>query len=222
MNCLEFRRRVGAEPAADDRELAAHRAGCAACARYQDELLALDALLLRALQVDLPRAAPRPAAAPPRLRWMALAASLLLAVAVGFGLWVSSPRPSLAREVMGHVLHEPFALQAAGAVDAASIEGILGPTGTRLQPGLGDVTFAANCLFEGRVVPHLVVQMEQGPVTVLLLEHRRVSEPTRLAEQGYAGVVLPAPRGSIAIVGRELTDLDAVAKQVFEAVEWGG
>jgi hypothetical protein len=69
-------------------------------------------------------------------------------------------------------------------------------------------------------VPHLVVQTPQGPVTVLLLRHRNVSEPVRLAEQGYVGVVLPAPRGSIAIVGQQM-DLDGIARQIFEAVDWG-
>jgi len=83
------------------------------------------------------------------------------------------------------------------------------------------VTYARRCIFEWRVVPHLVVRTPQGPVTVLLLRHRSVSGPVRLAEQGYVGVVLPAPRGSIAIVGRDQKDLDGIAQQVFEAVDWG-
>ena len=87
---------------------------------------------------------------------------------------------------------------------------------------VGNVTFAARCVYEGHVVPHLVVRMPQGPVTVLLLRHRSVGETVRIAEQGYTGVVMPAPRGSIAVVGRGQKDLDAIARQVFEAVDWGG
>jgi hypothetical protein len=227
MNCLDFRRQVGAEPAAAGAGLEAHRLECLACARYQDELQAMDALIARALAIDtmrlsLPTAAVAPApSAPRRPRWLALAASLVIGVSVGLALWISSARPSLAREVIGHVSHEPAAMSATAPIALTALAGVLDPEGTRLRPGLGDVTFAARCVFEGRVVPHLVVRMPQGPVTVLLLRHRNVGGPVRLEEQGYAGVVLPAPRGSIAIVSQDPKDLDAVAQQVFEAVDWG-
>jgi hypothetical protein len=42
----------------------------------------------------------------------------------------------------------------------------------------------------------------------------------RFDEQGYSGVVLPAPRGSIAVVGQGVRDLETVARQVFDAVDW--
>jgi hypothetical protein len=156
-----------------------------------------------------------------RPRWLALAASIVIGVTVGMVLWVSSPSPSLAREVIGHVAHEPGAMSPTAPIAAADLAGVLDPEGTRLRPGLGVVTFAARCVFEGRVVPHLVVRMSRGPVTVLLLRHRNVSGPARLAEQEYVGVVLPAPRGSIAIVSQDPEDLDDVARQVFAAIDWG-
>jgi len=227
MNCLEFRRRVGAEPSVSGDEIEAHRRECAACARHQDELRAMDTLIGRALAVDAARirksgAAVSPARITPRRpRWLALAASIVIGLSVGLALWISSPRPSLAREVFDHVAHEPAAMTATVPIASEALAGVLDPAGTRLRPGIGDVTYARRCIFEWRVVPHLVVRTPQGPVTVLLLRHRSVSGPVRLAEQGYVGVVLPAPRGSIAIVGQDLKDLDGIAQQVFEAVDWG-
>lgn len=226
MNCLEFRRHVGAEPAASGAGIEVHRAECPACARHQDELRAMDALIGRALAVDAARIRkPDMAIAPTEItarrpRWLALAASIVIGISVGLALWVSSPRLSLAREVIGHVAHEPDAMSGAAPIAQATLAGVLDPEGARLRPGLGDVTFAMRCVFEGHVVPHLVVRTARGPVTVLLLRHRSVSGRVELAEQGYAGVVLPAPRGSIAIVG-QLKDLDEIAQQVFEAVDWG-
>lgn len=227
MNCLEFRRRVGADPSISDDEIEAHRRECAACARHQDELRAMDALIGRALAVDAARMRKSGVAASPagirrqRPRWLALAASIVIGVSVGLALWISSPRPSLAREVIGHVAHEPESMTSATPIAPGALAGVLDPDGTKLRPGIGTVSFAARCVFEGHVVPHLVVRTPRGPVTVLLLIHRHVSEPVRLAEQGYAGVVLPAPRGSIAIVGRDQKDLDDIAQQVFESVDWG-
>jgi hypothetical protein len=227
MNCLEFRRHVGAEPSASGAGIDAHRAECPACARFQDELRAMDALIGRALAVDAARIHKLDAAvaateiAARRPRWLALAASIVIGISVGLALWISLPRPSLAREVFDHVAHEPDAMSGTAVVAQAALAGVLDPYGTRLRPGFGDVTYARRCIFEWRVVPHLVVQTPQGPVTVLLLRHRNVSEPVRLAEQGFVGVVLPAPRGSIAIIGRDQMDLDGIARQIFEAVDWG-
>jgi hypothetical protein len=218
MNCLEFRRQIGAEPSASGAEIEAHRGECPACARYQDELRAMDALIGRALPIDAARIRSIRARRP---RWLALAASIVIGLSVGLALWISLPRPSLAREVFDHVAHEPDAMSGTALVAPAVLAGVLDPYGTRLRPGFGNVTYARRCIFAWRVVPHLVVQTPQGPVTVLLLRHRNVSEAVRLVEQGYVGVVLPAPRGSIAIVGRDQMDLDGVARQIFEAVDWG-
>jgi hypothetical protein len=69
-------------------------------------------------------------------------------------------------------------------------------------------------------VPHLVVRTAAGPVTVLMLRHREIDEPMRVEEGALEGVVLPAPNGSIAVVGRDLADPDSVARKVFDAVDW--
>jgi hypothetical protein len=226
MTCLEFRRRVGAEPFAEDAEILAHRRGCAACARHHDELRAMDGLIQRALAVTLPARAEGAVAAAPaggaRRRLLAIAASLVAGVAAGFVLLVVAPRASVAREVIAHVRHEPGAMGPTAPVTAAELAGVLGPDGMRLRPSAGDVTFAARCVFDGHVVPHLVVRTPQGPVTVLVLRHRTIARPIRFDSNGYAGVALPAPRGAIAVVGQGVADLDGIAHKIFDAVDWGG
>ncbi len=227
MNCLDFRRRVGAEPFAYGGEIAAHRRDCPACARYQDELQAMDGLVGRALAVETARigrtkpAEPsfRPAITNRRL--LAVAASLVVGLSVGLVLLVSVPRTSVAREVMDHIFHEPGTMAATAPLAPADLASVLGPDGTRLRPEIGDVTFAARCLFDGRIVPHLVVRTPEGPVTVLMLRHRRLREPVEIDEQGYRGLVLPAPRGSIAVAGQGIANADDVARKVFDAVDWG-
>jgi len=220
--CLEFRRRVGAEPFADDAEIEAHRRECAACARHQDELRAMDAVIRRALAVSLPsRSDAAPARARTRTRFFAIAASLVAGVAAALIVLVAAPRAAIAREVVAHVQHEPGAMESGTPLPAGAIDEVLGPAGMRLGPDAGTVSFAARCVVDGRVVPHLVVRTPEGPVTVLVLSHRTVARPVRFDEQGYAGVVLPAPRGAIAVVGRDVRDLDAIARQVFDAVDFG-
>jgi len=153
--------------------------------------------------------------------YLVIAASVVAGLSVGLVLLVSAPRASIAREVVDHIMHEPGTTNLVVPVAPGALAGVLDPDGTRLRPGLGDVTFAARCVHDGHVVPHLVVRMPEGAVTVLLLRHREIDEPVQIAEQGLVGVVLPAPRGSIAIVGQGLKDPDGIAQKVFEAVDWG-
>lgn len=228
MNCLDFRRRVGAEPFAYGGEIAAHRHECGTCARHQDELQAMDDLIGRALAVEAARIGTAKQAEPPtepafaKRRLFAIAASLVVGLSVGLILLISVPRTSVAREVIDHILHEPDTMSATVPLAPGELAGVLDPDGTRLRPDVGDVTFAERCLFDGNVVPHLVVQTPEGPVTVLILRHRTIRTPVEIDEQGYRGLVLPAPRGSIAIVGQGIANADDVAKRVFDAVDWGG
>jgi len=231
MNCLDFRRRVGAEPFAYGGDIVEHRRDCTACAHHQDELQAMDGLIGRALAVEAGRisgaklSAPLKEPASSKRRLFAIAASLVVGLAVGFVLLVSVPRTSVAREVMDHILHEPGTMASTAPLAPVELADVLDPDGTRLRPDIGDVTFAARCLFDGRIVPHLVVLTPEGPVTVLMLRHRTIREPVEIDEQGYRGLVLPAPHGSIAIVGQGIADAEGIAKiatKVLEAVDWGG
>ena len=227
MNCLEFRRTIGAEPGLEAPALVAHREVCPACARFQREMQDMDRLLGRAMRVPLdkgsdPSMSPRrdKEGSDPRSRWWAMAASLVAGVIVAAALWVSWPEPSLASEVFDHAAHEPEAWIRTGQVAGPEVAKVLDASGARLRPEAGTVTYARRCFVDGHWVPHLVVQTEAGPVTVFLLGHREVSGETRLEGEGYEAIVLPAPRGSIAVVGREVPGLDAVARQVFASVEW--
>jgi Protein of unknown function (DUF3379) len=231
MNCLEFRRIVGAEPHASTPDVVAHAAECPQCARYQSEMQQMDALIHRALnvqprfdgeaeapQVAPPTAVPSPQRTRRRLQW-GLAASVVLAVFLG-SLWLGYPRQTLAEQIVVHVEHEADSMvRTDTAVDRAALQDVLVRSGVRLRD-IGRVSYAMSCTFRGHHVPHLVVQTAGGPVTVLLLpEERAVSAPQKFAEGGYAGVILPAPRGAIAVLGEGAPVAD-VATTVLESIEY--
>ena len=85
-----------ADPRDPDAELRAHRESCAECRTFTEQLLRFESRLERALRVDVPAGADvlpfarKAATATPGRprRWMAIAASVLLGVAVAgvFGL----------------------------------------------------------------------------------------------------------------------------------------
>lgn len=221
MNCLEFRRIVGAEPHASAPEIVQHAAECEACARYQRELQQMDRLIHRALSIDPATPAVKaPVRRPPMLRF-GLAASVLLAIALAV-FWLGAPRDALAADAVQHVMHESASLQEPASAEAeAMLAQVLTDAGVRLrQPLDGRVSYAMFCPFRGHQVPHFVVQTEKGPVTVLLLAHEEaVEKPRHFREKGFHGVIMPAPRGVLAVLGEE-TQVDRVAQEVLAAVDY--
>lgn len=227
MDCLEFRRAAGADPQHLADDVRAHAEACAGCAEHLRRLRSFDQRIRAALAVPVPdavgRAAGRTATTPllERRRWMAMAASIVAGVLVGTLLWVGGPRSSLADDLINHMGHEPDALAStARPADAAELDAVLERGGIRLRPGIGTVSYANSCSFRGRTVPHLVVQTDRGPVTVMVLRHERPPAPVSFDEQGYSGRIVPAGPGSIAVIGAGGADLGQVTAEVLSQVVW--
>lgn len=227
MDCLQFRRIAGAAPQQLDAAARSHTEGCPGCAEHLRQLRALDARILAALEVPVPapgvaaRGPAAPIAGLDRRRWLALAASILGGVLVGTLLWVGGPRNSLARDLVDHLGHEPEALIVTQRPEEDRTLGkVLERGGIRLRPQIGTVSYANTCVFRGRRVPHLVVQIGGGPVTVMVLRNERTAAPERFDEQGFAGRIVPAGPGSIAVIGTVDANLDQVIERVLAAVDW--
>jgi hypothetical protein len=227
-----YRSAVMADPHDADPELLAHRESCAECRAFTEQLLRFEARLERALLVDIPtRAVVLPfarsgKAAQGLRRWMAMAASLLLALVIAAGVWLTLPQRGLAADVVAHMAGEPDAWQLTDVpVPDADLNAVLKESKLRLKPDAGMVSYASSCNFRGHKVPHLVVQTQSGPVTVMVLVHEAVRNPKRFDEQGYRGTIVPVPgHGSIAVLMRDHEsgsgDVERIAARVDASIVW--
>jgi hypothetical protein len=245
MEHTDYRASILADPHSTDAELRAHREACAECRDFTERLLRFESRLERALRVDiltkaaepLPTDEPQPVAdvlpfarkaghdaRAPR-RWMAIAASVLLGVAVAGGIWLTLPQQSLAADVVAHMAGEPEAWQRTEAVADSELDQVLKDSKLRLKPDAGVVSYASSCAFRGHRVPHLVVQTPSGPVTVMVLVHESVRKPMRFDDEGYRGTIVPVPgHGSIAVLMRGLTvgsgEIERIAARVDDSIVW--
>jgi hypothetical protein len=222
MNCLEFRRAVGAEPAKKSLELEQHERSCVQCAEFAQQMRSLDRRIGEALRLPVPDredASPLVRAASPGKRW-ALAATALVAVVAASFVWLTFPRDTLASDVVAHARHEPESWAAASVdIPRSTVAGLLGDSVIGDDSQLGRVSYARRCWFRGHFVPHLVVHDEGGPVMVLVMTEETANEREEFSEAGYSGVILPASRGSIAVLAREGARVDAVAAQVLKVLQ---
>jgi hypothetical protein len=233
MSCTHCRSALLADPRADAPDLHAHLEACDECARFRDQLLRFEDRLGRALRVN-PRARVLPfpggdsGERPQHLRRgrLAAAASLLLGAVIAGGLWVAAPGASLAAAVVAHMAEEPTAwARTEVAVPASQLNRVLDESHIRLKTDAGLITYANSCQFRGHRVPHLVVQTEAGPVTVMVLTHEPARQPVRFDEHGYRGVIVPVPEhGSIAVLERgsqiDMATIEGVESQVLRAIDW--
>jgi hypothetical protein len=229
-----------ADPHDQDPALAQHRAGCQDCTAFAERLLRFEARLERALRVDVPaqadavsdRVVPLRATARPtpayRKGWLAMAASVLLAAVVAGALWVAAPGTSLAADVVTHMAGEPAAWRQTDVpVPGGELEGVLRNSHLRLAAGSSVVSYASSCEFRGHHVPHLVMQTESGPVTVMVLVHEQLSKEVQFDEGGYRGVIVPvAGHGSLAVLTRgpdaDIKTVEGIAARVLNSIQWTG
>lgn len=234
-NCDDCRDALAADPTSA--LVHAHLENCADCREFRDEMRALDARIAKALAVpvpplslpDLPDRAPGVAQIEstrrrglPAAGWLALAASVLAAVALGVRLTGEDvAATSLGEQVLTHIDHEMFSMTVSdSAVSGERLARIVPANVANLGPDAGLVTYAQSCVINGHAVPHLVVQGEQGPVTILLMPDEKLDAPQRIENEELQGVILPVGDGSIAIVGRHGNDLERIEETMRNSVTW--
>ena len=234
MNCEEYEEAIAANPAFEGG--ASHVAACSNCQAYQREMLALNVKIAKAMQLDVPdlQIPELPdidtgaiATLPVRKRWLkpmlfAVAATVILATSISLRVsGVFQSYGSLAEEVLAHMDHEPGALR---VTDEPVSDGRL----ARAVPAklaifdrdASLITYAQSCKINGKDVPHLVIQGEHGPVTILLMPDETIAEATLIDGKNVKGVILPVGDGSIAIVGGREEQLESIQKNVVNSVTW--
>jgi len=197
---------------------------------------ALDLKIAKALQIDVPELTmpdlpdvdtDAVSALPVRKRsmkpvWFAIAATVVLATSISVRMSdYFRDYESLADEVLAHIDHEPDALRVTNVAvaDDRLVRAVPASIGT-FDRGESLITYAQPCVINGKSVPHLVIQGQYGPVTILLMPEEHVSESTPIEGDNIKGVILPVGRGSIAIVGGRDEPLELIKKNVVNSVTW--
>jgi hypothetical protein len=239
MNCEDYKEALAADPSASFEGGAGHVATCESCAAFQAEMQSLDAKIAKALAIDVPdlklpelpgieddnvvnlpfksrRAFSTPA-------WIGIAATVVLAAFIGVRMIDLGPGSdlSLSDEVLAHFDHEPRALEATNvAVSDERFSSVVNPSIGTMDRNVGLVTYAQSCVINGKRIPHLVIQGEKGPITLLLMPEEMIDGAMRLDGKGVNGVIIPMGDGSIAIIGERDEPLDEIEQRIIDSVEW--
>ncbi len=231
--CEEYREAIAAEPSFDGG--AAHLSQCASCQAFRAEMLALDLKISSALAISVPElklpelseidtskvtALPLRRFAQPA--WLAVAATVTLAVFIGYGMLGSDvSNATLAEQILVHIDHEPGAFRVVDeAVTDKRLARVVPASIGSMDHSVGLITYAQSCRINGREVPHLVIQGEFGPITILLMPGEKISGAQTIEGENVHGIILPVGDGSIAIIGESGERLERIEEQVKNSVTW--
>lgn len=234
MNCEQYQKTIAADPGGSF-EGAEHAASCDDCAAFTAEMQALDAKIARALEIEVPafRMPDLPLVAemgednvvslPVRSRtWLAIAAAFALAAVIGIQFAGNRVEyESLEAEILAHLDHEPGALRVTDvAVSEERFSRVVNSGVGTMDRNVGLISYAQSCVINGRTVPHLVMQGEHGPITLLLMPDETIDVARTFMGERVTGVLIPHGGGSIAIIGGNEGDLAEVEERVVDSVEW--
>jgi hypothetical protein len=157
--------------------------------------------------------------------WLGVAAGVVVAAFVGFGLLSSQPSgATLAQQVVAHMDHEQASRQVTSvSVPESKLHDVIDSRVSAMDTGIGLVTYASSCVINGHTVPHLVIQGESGPVTLILLPDEHIAAAIPLSGEHVHGVIVPVGDGSVAIIGErsgQLDEIDEIGQRIVESVEW--
>jgi hypothetical protein len=225
MDCLEFRRRLGADPHARDPALLAHRDGCAACAAAWERAQRFERDLLDALTVPEPESlaervllaqatGERQRHTRRRHVGFAIAASLLVVVAGSLLTWRQVDAHSLPALAVAHVAAEMDAFGSTGPVPAQAVVGDFAARGATLRGPVPDgTTFVRDCDVGSHLAVHMVTRRDGEPVAVLYFPDRRVAAAKDFRRQGWMGREVPTRHGTLLLLA------DGGSMRLLAAVE---
>ena len=226
MNCLEFRRRLGSEPACSSEDFVAHRSECAHCAAAHARAEEFESRIRAAFNVAVPAnladrillAQTTEARHGGRGRRRGFAALVLAAAAsiVVAVVAVNRPRsgvPELAAMVVDHLQEHVVGADKTGSpVPKQDVMDAFAARGVSLASVPDGINYVHKCPAGPYSTVHMVMPERSGPVSVVYVADKRITDRVDFSREDMRGRQLPLGKGSLVMVAGADTDFDAIER----------
>ncbi|MDF2177100.1 DUF3379 family protein [Aliiglaciecola sp. CAU 1673] len=230
MDDLEFRRAIYADPQSDDPKLREAAAKDPSRQQFCKEMKQLDERLKQATKVAVPdglaeRILLRQSMQhyrqqrKRRFQW-AMAASVVLCLGLAFNLWQNRDI-DMSAHALAHIYHDEDALSADEHVTLAQVNAKLASFGGNFSDEIGKISYANFCFMDGVKSLHMVLETEQGKVTVFILPNKNsASDHPYFADDKYQGHVAEFSQASMIVVGEKDSSLATLEAKLKEKLRF--
>ncbi|MCG9696286.1 DUF3379 family protein [Shewanella sp. Isolate11] len=232
MDELTFRREAYANPHNQQAEFLAAMQASDQRVTFVNDLKQLDKQLEAAMKVELPEGLEAKLLLNQQLHRhqqqrrkigfvVTLAASIAFIAGIGFSLLRLSP-VDLGQHALAHVYHEVKAMQSEQNISFNSINtqlaSLSGLNHAHFTQQPGRVLYSSYCDFQGVRSLHLVMQTEQGKVSVFIVpKEQRMTLAPSFADKRYQGMGFNADNAYLVLVAENKNELSDVKEEIKQA-----
>jgi len=234
MNFSEFIRQLGAEPRSQDPEFLRARQSSPEFLQAAEEADTFEEKLTRAVDLQLPddlmenilQISRNPAGAAtaettPWWRSMALAAGILIAIGAAGITWnMNRGWDSVDEYLADHYSHDgPGLVARAGDKTSKDIQAIFALFNVEAAPELAKtVSIIKYCPTPDGKGVHMVLNTDQGPVTVIYMPATEVNDHETLEFDGMQALLVSLEKGSAAIIGTGSQGISKLYSVIQESI----
>jgi len=234
MNFSEYIRQLGAEPRSQDPEFLRARQSSPEFLQAAEEADAFEEKLTRAVDLQLPgdlmesilQISRNPAGAAtaettPWWRSMALAAGILIAIGAAGITWnMNRGWDSVDEYLADHYSHDgPGLVARAGDKTSKDIQAIFALFSVEAAPELAKiVSIIKYCPTPDGKGVHMVLNTNQGPVTVIYMPATEVNDHETLEFDGMQALLVSLEKGSAVIIGTGSQSITSLYSVVQESI----
>jgi hypothetical protein len=233
MDELEFRRTLYTDPNCSDERVLTAIADDPKKQTFYNELKQLDKEMYQASQIKVPddfvhklilrqtMQSHKTSKVRHRIQ-LAMAASLAFVVGVSFTMWQQNNLLDLSKQAIAHVHYEGgYALDAQENLSLQQVNAKLAKFGGKFSEDIGRVYYANFCDFENVRSLHMVVEGENGKVSVFVVPHNEayLSEGSS-SDTKYNSQAIDLKRASIIIVGEEGANVSNMKEQLNKKLQF--
>ena len=219
MNCVEFRRHLGADHVAVLSDLGITGAECPRCADAAGRAGEFDRSLLRALNIEAPAQLAdsillAQATEQHRQRRVyrrgGVLVGLAAAVVLAFGIGTRLDAKPLSTLAVDHLGAEPFALVTTAQIADADVRKAFAKRGITLDKIPAGVSYVQCCPVGRYLSVHMVMPEQDGPVTVLYVTNDAAGQRQDFQRGGWLGRSVPMGHGTLVLLAHSTGHFDQV------------
>lgn len=229
MNCFEFRHQLIVDPETVDNEALYHMKNCAGCAEFFSRIKKFNVDISAAIKIEVPenfqseillQQSLKPEKKQNITFYLALAASLIILITAAFMTVWDRDNYNLDELVITYVEGVHSAGYSSSKVDHQVVDRVLNPLGMQLDSGFGPIQAARPCYIRGKAAAHLVMPGNKGPIDILYMPSEDIEQRIQVTERGNQLILIPCPRGSVAIIGSTGEQLANIESRLRNASSW--